>query len=1195
MLKLLGNTSQEKKPLTSWEKLRNFYMKEHEENLKFFEVLDKKIEGERRRCTLLVSWTNEKNEVDMYDIFKSLWVEKNCFEYFSRDFFWEVYDTGWKALNNYEIGQFLERIKQYEINQMANKSKFYYHKDYHEYIHFLYPGKLFSGSEIFEGHSGRVDQEYIKDFIKLLPKDVEKKFTEGQILPENFPHFESPMQITLKDGEEIKLVVDRRENLLLMTDLFNRNIYNFGRELYTNYITSLRKNYKKRVISLLDFQTPKINQAIWMTQYSDFVNKKVKFLLLREFIFDMREWEKSRVQVSSGSDFSFWLYNIENSLLIDSIDLEKLFEKVENKLGKGYREIYIDFVKSVLSKQRKEKLFDMILKSAGIWLESWEDSKKERINKNFLYLRKIGFYERVIEIFQECWGEEKVKNLDINITSSEFLYYLLRDIKSPSLKNLFKYKGWELQKIDKNEILNLSETDKFTLLLESPINLDTREAITSLLQSKHKEDLQFIFSKLPNDKRLEEFYKWVKFLCELSTFFEREKKENPPFIQYGKLLKTTLVWGMVSWDICITKSEESYNSVLHNLLGVDIVDMNYCSLQWVEYEMEAIFWKASTSIFQNHIKAIYKEYNEENLLDFVIKCWGKASDYDRGKQKQIEKNFMYLKSIWFYNEILTILKKPEYKTQKQIIIKNFRWDIYRSKFIYSLWRDLHYPEIWEKRFVKSTGRALFETFLESPINKEKQRQFSALMKYGSKFWNTFEDFHQDERVKQFYKKIYSLYSISKDSDEYKENKQFIEYANEVRNHLSNVVYERAITPESIDEAPFAFLEIDTDSLYDKDLKKCSDQLSEFYGEKIVPIFEKCIFNAYNSYNEETLSNILWKCWIQQPEREKRKSQQRENNLLYVKGIYNEKQWILFNNKLKLIFNKNPEMEEKVKSDMYGSYLLLFLFTTKHNQELRDLFHNKYNSRKPIIKQDILDLSDHSIFELFLTSPINPDIHKVFTSIIKWWGKKRLRKVFEENQGDKKIWDFYRKVESLSWLPTSYVSEKEKNGALKEYAWLLKKHFFSKVKVLPKSLDSWVFETFNINIPRNIPNLEKISREVSRSFGKEYHERFLRLLREKYDSLEDKELLEMILKCGKNDGFSYENDGYKQVEENFFFLKKIWFYKKVIHILVVNYILGNKKEPVKKLVKKVKNDSSYSKFLSQLIQDPLYALSYTQAV
>ena len=152
-------------------------MKEHEENLKFFEVLDKKIEGERRRCTLLVSWTNEKNEVDMYDIFKSLWVEKNCFEYFSRDFFWEVYDTGWKALNNYEIGQFLERIKQYEINQMANKSKFYYHKEYHEYIHFLYHGKLFSGSEIFEGHSGRVDQEYIKDFIKLLPKDVEKKFT----------------------------------------------------------------------------------------------------------------------------------------------------------------------------------------------------------------------------------------------------------------------------------------------------------------------------------------------------------------------------------------------------------------------------------------------------------------------------------------------------------------------------------------------------------------------------------------------------------------------------------------------------------------------------------------------------------------------------------------------------------------------------------------------------------------------------------------------------------------------------------------------------------------------------------------------------------------------------------------------------------------------------------------------------------
>ena len=313
---------------------------------------------------------------------------------------------------------------------MANKSKFYYHKDYHEYIHFLYPGKLFSGSEIFEGHSGRVDQEYIKDFIKLLPKDVEKKFTEGQILPENFPHFESPMQITLKDGEEIKLVVDRIENLLLMTDLFNINIYNFGRELYTNYITSLIKNYKKRVISLLYFQTPKINQAIWMTQYSDFVNKKVKFLLLREFIFDMREWEKSRVQVSSGSDFSFWLYNIENSLLIDSIDLEKLFEKVENKLGKGYREIYIDFVKSVLSKQRKEKLFDMILKSAGIWLESWEDSKKERINKNFLYLRKIGFYERVIEIFKECWGEEKVKNLDINITSSEFLYYLLRDIKS---------------------------------------------------------------------------------------------------------------------------------------------------------------------------------------------------------------------------------------------------------------------------------------------------------------------------------------------------------------------------------------------------------------------------------------------------------------------------------------------------------------------------------------------------------------------------------------------------------------------------------------------------------------------------------------------------------------------------------------------------------------------------------------------
>ena len=41
--------------------------------------------------------------------------------------------------------------------------------------------------------------------------------------------------------------------------------------------------------------------------------------------------------------------------------------------------------------------------------------------------------------------------------------------------------------------------------------------------------------------------------------------------------------------------------------------------------------------------------------------------------------------------------------------------------------------------------------------------------------------------------------------------------------------------------------------------------------------------------------------------------------------------------------------------------------------------------------------------------------------------------------------------------------------------------------------------------------------------------------------------------------------------------------------------SEKKEPVKKLVKKVKNDSSYSKFLSQLIQDPLYALSYTQAV
>jgi hypothetical protein len=132
-----------------------------------------------------------------------------------------------------------------------------------------------------------------------------------------------------------------------MSDTFNINIYSFSRELYINYILSLINSYKKKVISLLNFQYTETSS--WVSDYSDFVNNKVKYLLVSEFIFDSVEGENKEIKVLSGSEFSFGEYSMIEVLSLETTDLQTFFKKVESKLGKGFETIYMGLVKSIFS------------------------------------------------------------------------------------------------------------------------------------------------------------------------------------------------------------------------------------------------------------------------------------------------------------------------------------------------------------------------------------------------------------------------------------------------------------------------------------------------------------------------------------------------------------------------------------------------------------------------------------------------------------------------------------------------------------------------------------------------------------------------------------------------------------------------------------------------------------------------------
>jgi len=353
MLKLLWNNYWIDKKSTLWVKVDDFYTKQHEENLKFFDDLDTFRETIMRlRISQIITSPDENMVESTLDTIKVFWwdrvhykrvvckrgisIQENrsfiphylckvgmpeSFIYAGKNIFIDLDFSSYDGME-----KFCEYVDFREKDIFLRNNGFDYNPHIKKYINTIYSWNLFQAFDIFKDKVWEIDDEVIESIIKLLPKNILEIKKQSKTIYDYPKNFTSFLEITLKDWEKVDLV-ECDNNIFFSVNTGSKDIYHFFRELYISYLNQYKSNFNKKIVSLLDLSSVKIwrDKGYGKDILGAFWNRKE----IKEEIKKMNNKEPIQSQVSNMNYILQWWIDRRREDEIVALDISRL-EKGDN-------------------------------------------------------------------------------------------------------------------------------------------------------------------------------------------------------------------------------------------------------------------------------------------------------------------------------------------------------------------------------------------------------------------------------------------------------------------------------------------------------------------------------------------------------------------------------------------------------------------------------------------------------------------------------------------------------------------------------------------------------------------------------------------------------------------------------------------------------------------------------------------------
>ena len=293
MLQLFWKNNRINKRSTLWTKVDDFYTKEHEKNLKFFEcfetfwveimrvwslaiseqkdpeevldILAEKLKSYVRKYNI---WYAEyrailcdrplsfkKEHISLIPFLLQEWADVQKMEY---DMMFEDKETAisFDFSHCHGVEKFIRYVEYKEKYNFLHKNGFQYNPTYKWYTNVVYLWNLFDAFKVLEGKAWIINEKILNEIVSLFPHWVKntKVKREWEKKPSTF--YYSVLEIELKNGEIIEVINEGMTAFFLVKE-YTKDMYVFFRELYIKYMNQYKENFNKKVISLLDLSTEK--------------------------------------------------------------------------------------------------------------------------------------------------------------------------------------------------------------------------------------------------------------------------------------------------------------------------------------------------------------------------------------------------------------------------------------------------------------------------------------------------------------------------------------------------------------------------------------------------------------------------------------------------------------------------------------------------------------------------------------------------------------------------------------------------------------------------------------------------------------------------------------------------------------------------------------------------------------------------
>ena len=691
MLKILWkNNYWIDKKSTLWVTVDDFYTKQHQENLGYFDEVEKLKKTIWRSWTLTISSGNASFDslADKLSFILhkwALWIPRNMFydsiEYNDEtSYLNSVLDQWWYDLQNmlnklflewentaieYDIltskglEEFIKLLSLLEQNNIFRKNGFQYNPHIKKYVNTIYAGNLFESLWILPDKIGRIDDGIIDEIIKILPKNrgkIEKQFE----VMHNYPvDFTSLLKVTLKDGE-IMQQVQCENTLFFSATNYTKDLYIFFRELYIIYIKQYREHFNKKNISLLDFSASKSkNNIMGSSIYS------VHTLLSEKNFIKRTQWDFEK---------RFWSI-VENKKYVKTPDfLQILLEKIElsRKKASFHKD---DFISYCLTWDRGTGFCSSYLwwwdemSIYNKWITTWNIIQKDR--ERLREKKYIDWYKYDLDFKSAKKDDTFISKMISHIKNSKHNLYC-------SKSNTIKFHSNDFQKA----CIQAIWVDVLEILKDNKIEVFEEELRIFFKQSWEWKVIQFLIKDALEKKSIEEIGElfiamWTKavedssYIKNFEYLWESEKIKKVLYELRGDERLAKIYMKLSRLDRSSISEylflDEMKSNIIEEQIQNDIKKLeNWEDIDWFRYDLDLLgqWWNTlgvSKEIFVKPMNTYIEKWRENVFY---------AKEYI-----SVSENFSFqslcIQKAWV--DVLSILKESKIHYLEWEIKRFFHW------------------------------------------------------------------------------------------------------------------------------------------------------------------------------------------------------------------------------------------------------------------------------------------------------------------------------------------------------------------------------------------------------------------------------------------------------------------------------------------------------------------------------------------